>query len=71
MTLARLPDSAIDLLDEACANTKIGKDTLGDQLGKFKRHQVILEMHIQSLVTDIRTSAVSNRLSFQVYVLNV
>jgi ATP-dependent Clp protease ATP-binding subunit ClpA len=45
----RLPDSAIDLIDEACSITKIGTNANWEQLGRLKRRQIAIEMDIQSL----------------------
>ncbi|EED82184.1 predicted protein [Postia placenta Mad-698-R] len=45
----RLPDSAIELLDEACTNVKISKDANWEQLGKWRRRKVAIEMDIESL----------------------
>ena len=48
-TLFRLPDSALELLDEACTQTALGVNPTWEALGSLKRRQVILEMEIQSL----------------------
>lgn len=45
----RLPDSAIELLDEACSNTKIDANTDWEKLGKWRRREVMIKMQLQSL----------------------
>lgn len=45
----RLPDSAIELVDEACSYAKIGTDPSWDKLGKWRRLQVAKEIHLKSL----------------------
>ena len=44
-----MPDSALELLDEACTQTALGVNPTWEALGSLKRRQVILEMEIQSL----------------------
>ena len=50
---SRLPDSAVDLVDEACVVTKLGVNIAWDKLGKWKRRQVALDMYIHSLQADV------------------
>jgi len=45
----RLPDAAIDLVDEACVSVKIGNNESWEQLGQLKRRKVAIEMVIRSL----------------------
>ncbi|PVF91653.1 P-loop containing nucleoside triphosphate hydrolase protein [Serendipita vermifera] len=45
----RLPDSAIELLDEACSATKIGANPTWEAVGTLKREKIILSLEIQSL----------------------
>ncbi|KAG8928447.1 hypothetical protein FRC02_006906 [Tulasnella sp. 418] len=49
----RLPDSAIDLVDEACSSVKIGSDGTKEKLGQFHRKLVAVEMDIRSLEREV------------------
>jgi ATP-dependent Clp protease ATP-binding subunit ClpA len=45
----RLPDAAIDLIDEACVAVKIGNRESWEQLGALKRRKIAIEIDIRSL----------------------
>ncbi|KAL6298503.1 P-loop containing nucleoside triphosphate hydrolase protein [Sparassis latifolia] len=49
----RLPDSAIDLVDEACSYIKIGRNEKWERLGKLKRAQYVLQMNIHSWENEV------------------
>lgn len=52
-THKRLPDAAIDLVDEACVIVKIGKSENWEQLGVLKRRKVAIEIDIRSLERSV------------------
>ncbi|PWN32440.1 P-loop containing nucleoside triphosphate hydrolase protein [Meira miltonrushii] len=43
------PDSALDLIDEACAEVATNRDTLPEELDKLQRHKMQLEVAIHAL----------------------
>lgn len=45
----RAPDSALDLIDEACAEVATNRDTLPEELDKLQRHKIQLEVAIHAL----------------------
>ncbi|KIJ11483.1 hypothetical protein PAXINDRAFT_171734 [Paxillus involutus ATCC 200175] len=49
----RLPDSAIDLIDETCAAATLARSTNSEEAWKLQRKRVVLEMDIRSLMRDI------------------
>lgn len=56
-----LPDKAIDLIDEACAKTRMQIDSMPDELDKVSRHLMQLEIEKVSLKND-ETPSAQNRL---------
>lgn len=46
----RLPDSAIDLIDEACASATLARSTNSEEVWKLQRKRVVLEMDLRSLM---------------------
>ncbi|KAG2113984.1 P-loop containing nucleoside triphosphate hydrolase protein [Suillus cothurnatus] len=49
----RLPDSAIDLIDETCAQATLGRSTSSETVWKLQRSRVVLEMDIRSLKREV------------------
>lgn len=49
VTQRRLPDSAIDLLDEASASVKVARETRPEQLDLLERQKLELEVEIHAL----------------------
>lgn len=49
LTARRLPDSAIDLLDEACASQRVNRETEPEELDKLQRQKFNLEVEIHAL----------------------
>jgi ATP-dependent Clp protease ATP-binding subunit ClpB len=46
---SRLPDSAIDLIDETCAQANLARSANSETVWKLQRSRVVLEMDIRSL----------------------
>ncbi|KIO17966.1 hypothetical protein M407DRAFT_16289 [Tulasnella calospora MUT 4182] len=51
ITQRRLPDSAVDLIDEACAAAKVARETVPDELDSLERHHDRLLWEIEHLKT--------------------
>lgn len=49
----RLPDSAIDLIDEACAQANIARSTNSETVWRLQRSRVVLNMDIRSLKREV------------------
>lgn len=49
LTSRRLPDSAIDLVDEACASVRVTRETEPEAIDKLQRHKLELEVEIHAL----------------------
>ncbi|KAJ2927131.1 hypothetical protein H1R20_g9968, partial [Candolleomyces eurysporus] len=49
LTQRRLPDSAIDLVDEACANARVQRETAPEDIDKLERRKLELEVEIHAL----------------------
>lgn len=45
----RLPDSAIDLVDEACANVRVSRETVPEDIDKLERKKLQLEVAVHAL----------------------
>ncbi|OCH96099.1 hypothetical protein OBBRIDRAFT_787552 [Obba rivulosa] len=45
----RLPDSAIDLVDEACASVRVTRETAPEEIDKLQRRKLELEVEIHAL----------------------
>ncbi|TFK30437.1 heat shock protein [Coprinopsis marcescibilis] len=49
LTQRRLPDSAIDLVDEACANARVQRETQPEEIDKLQRRKLEIEVEIHAL----------------------
>ena len=49
LTNRRMPDSAIDLVDEACADVRVQRDTVPEDIDKLQRKKLQLEVAIHAL----------------------
>ncbi|KAF9229277.1 P-loop containing nucleoside triphosphate hydrolase protein [Gyrodon lividus] len=49
LTSRRLPDAAIDLVDEACASVRVTRETAPEAIDKLQRHKLELEVEIHAL----------------------
>ncbi|KAI5124705.1 hypothetical protein M0805_004311 [Coniferiporia weirii] len=49
LTSRRLPDSAIDLIDEACASVRVTRETSPEAIDKLERRKLELEVEIHAL----------------------
>ncbi|KAF8527940.1 P-loop containing nucleoside triphosphate hydrolase protein [Hysterangium stoloniferum] len=49
LTARRLPDAAIDLVDEACASVRVTRETSPEAIDKLERHKLELEVEIHAL----------------------
>jgi len=49
LTSRRLPDSAIDLIDEACASVRVTRETDPEEIDKLQRRKLELEVEIHAL----------------------
>lgn len=49
LTARRLPDSAIDLVDEACASLRVTRETSPEAIDKLERRKLELEVEIHAL----------------------
>ncbi|EJU01980.1 hypothetical protein DACRYDRAFT_22390 [Dacryopinax primogenitus] len=49
LTSRRLPDAAIDLVDEACASVRVTRETAPEELDKLERTKLRLEVEIHAL----------------------
>lgn len=49
LTSRRLPDSAIDLVDEACASVRVTRETEPEEIDKLQRKKLELEVEIHAL----------------------
>lgn len=49
LTSRRLPDAAIDLVDEACASVRVTRETAPEAIDKLERRKLELEVEIHAL----------------------
>lgn len=49
LTSRRLPDSAIDLVDEACASVRVTRETSPEEIDKLQRRKLEIEIEIHAL----------------------
>ncbi|GJJ09496.1 hypothetical protein Clacol_003719 [Clathrus columnatus] len=49
LTARRLPDSAIDLVDEACASVRVTRETSPEEIDKLERRKLELQVEIHAL----------------------
>ncbi|RDX55837.1 hypothetical protein OH76DRAFT_1396188 [Lentinus brumalis] len=49
LTSRRLPDSAIDLVDEACASVRVTRETAPEEIDQLQRKKLELEVEIHAL----------------------
>ena len=54
LTQRRLPDSAIDLVDEACASARVARETSPEEIDKLERQRLELEVEIHALEVSIQ-----------------
>ncbi|KAG1749992.1 P-loop containing nucleoside triphosphate hydrolase protein [Suillus paluster] len=62
LTSRRLPDSAIDLVDEACASVRVTRETSPEAIDKLQRRKLELEVEIHALERE-KDQASQERLS--------
>jgi ATP-dependent Clp protease ATP-binding subunit ClpB len=53
LTQRRLPDSAIDLMDEACASVKVARETVPKEIGNLEQKRLELELEIHAVEVRI------------------
>ncbi|KAK9471042.1 P-loop containing nucleoside triphosphate hydrolase protein [Dipodascopsis tothii] len=56
LTYRRLPDSAVDLIDEAAASVAVARDSKPEQLDTLERQLQLLQVEIQALERDTSDS---------------
>jgi ATP-dependent Clp protease ATP-binding subunit ClpB len=61
LTSRKLPDSAIDLIDEAAAAVRVARDSQPEEIDKLERQKLQLEVEVQALSKD-KEEASKNRL---------
>ncbi|KAM6498108.1 P-loop containing nucleoside triphosphate hydrolase protein [Amanita muscaria] len=61
LTARRLPDSAIDLVDEACASVRVTRETEPEEIDRLQRKKLELEIEIHALERE-KDSASKERL---------
>ncbi|KAF9453823.1 heat shock protein, partial [Macrolepiota fuliginosa MF-IS2] len=49
LTQRRLPDSAIDLIDEACASVRVTRETVPESIDQLQRQKLELEIEVHAL----------------------
>eukprot|EP00331_Platyophrya_macrostoma_P004315 CAMPEP_0176424278 /NCGR_PEP_ID=MMETSP0127-20121128/10751_1 /TAXON_ID=938130 /ORGANISM="Platyophrya macrostoma, Strain WH" /LENGTH=866 /DNA_ID=CAMNT_0017805323 /DNA_START=40 /DNA_END=2640 /DNA_ORIENTATION=+ len=57
-----MPDKAIDLIDEACANTRVQLSSRPEEIDQLERRKRQLEIEVKALERDKRDSASAERL---------
>ncbi|KAH7883580.1 P-loop containing nucleoside triphosphate hydrolase protein [Phlebopus sp. FC_14] len=62
LTSRRLPDAAIDLIDEACASVRVTRETAPEAIDKLQRRRLELEVEIHALERE-KDQASKERLS--------
>ncbi|KAH7930959.1 hypothetical protein BV22DRAFT_1053542 [Leucogyrophana mollusca] len=62
LTSRRLPDAAIDLVDEACASVRVTRETAPEDIDKLERRKLELEVEIHALERE-KDQASKDRLS--------
>ncbi|KAG1801621.1 P-loop containing nucleoside triphosphate hydrolase protein [Suillus plorans] len=62
LTSRRLPDAAIDLVDEACASVRVTRETAPESIDKLQRRKLELEVEIHALERE-KDQASHERLS--------
>lgn len=55
-TSKRLPDSAIDLVDEACANVRVARETSPEAIDTLERQKLQLQVEIHALSVRLSSS---------------
>jgi ATP-dependent Clp protease ATP-binding subunit ClpB len=61
LTSRKLPDSAIDLIDEAAAAVRVARDSQPEEIDRLERQKLQLEVEAQALSRD-KEEASKNRL---------
>ncbi|KAG6381166.1 P-loop containing nucleoside triphosphate hydrolase protein [Boletus reticuloceps] len=62
LTSRRLPDAAIDLVDEACASVRVARETAPEAIDKLQHQRLQLEVEIHALERE-KDQASKNRLA--------
>ncbi|KZW02267.1 hypothetical protein EXIGLDRAFT_735744 [Exidia glandulosa HHB12029] len=62
LTARRLPDAAIDLVDEACASVRVTRETSPEEIDKLERRKLELDIEIHALERE-KDSASKDRLA--------
>ncbi|KAH7106024.1 P-loop containing nucleoside triphosphate hydrolase protein [Auriculariales sp. MPI-PUGE-AT-0066] len=62
LTSRRLPDSAIDLVDEACASVRVTRETSPEEIDQLERKKLELDIEIHALERE-KDSASKDRLT--------
>ncbi|PFH54470.1 hypothetical protein AMATHDRAFT_135008 [Amanita thiersii Skay4041] len=57
LTSRRLPDSAIDLVDEACASVRVTRETEPEEIDRLQRRKLELEVEIHALEREKDTAS--------------
>ncbi|KIY71648.1 P-loop containing nucleoside triphosphate hydrolase protein [Cylindrobasidium torrendii FP15055 ss-10] len=57
LTSRRLPDAAIDLVDEACASVRVTRETEPEEIDKLQRKKLELEIEIHALEREKDTGS--------------
>ncbi|KAF8922560.1 P-loop containing nucleoside triphosphate hydrolase protein [Mucidula mucida] len=57
LTSRRLPDAAIDLVDEACASVRVTRETEPEEIDKLQRRKLELEIEIHALEREKDTDS--------------
>ncbi|KAF8329777.1 heat shock protein [Cantharellus anzutake] len=52
LTSRRLPDSAIDLVDEACAAVRVARETAPEEVDALERQKIQLEVEVHALTRE-------------------
>lgn len=53
LTSRKLPDAAIDLLDEACAELNVSRDSQPEEVDRLERSKLQLEIELQAIKTEL------------------
>ena len=60
LTSRRLPDSAIDLVDEACASARVTRETAPEEVDRLERKKLELEVEIHALEVSVHIKKPAN-----------
>ncbi|PWN28491.1 P-loop containing nucleoside triphosphate hydrolase protein [Jaminaea rosea] len=59
LTARKLPDAAIDLVDEACADTRVTRETVPAHIDDMQRRKIELEVAVHALEREAKKDAAS------------